>query len=157
MVHNDQYKIMGRRDQSGNVVAQSDALETSRSPDKTTDSVIDRPPVETPSIIDIIAKDLSRGQTLWMTAVSQIQFNTISQLLTTSSPQHTNSTSPSTKIDINTATIEDLVAIPGIGIKKATAIVEYREQHGPFTNIGDVQKVKGIGPKLSKRIAERAK
>lgn len=51
------------------------------------------------------------------------------------------------QIDLNTASIEDLIKIPGIGKVTAKNIVEYREKNGPFTSIEDLIKVKGIGPK----------
>lgn len=50
-------------------------------------------------------------------------------------------------IDINTASAQQLEALKGIGKKTAQAIVEYREQHGPFKSCDGLIKVKGIGPK----------
>ncbi|TCV94409.1 comEA protein [Biostraticola tofi] len=56
------------------------------------------------------------------------------------------------KVNINTADAEDLAdALNGIGPKKAEAIISYREKNGPFTNIEDLSKVKGIGPAIIKR------
>jgi len=49
-------------------------------------------------------------------------------------------------IDINSATIEQLEIIPGIGQTKAAAIVAYRDQNGPFLTKEDIQNVPGIGP-----------
>ena len=48
------------------------------------------------------------------------------------------------KIDINTARMEDLHSLKGIGHTKAVAIMEYRKKH-PFKKIEDIMKVKGIG------------
>ncbi|MCP8967190.1 helix-hairpin-helix domain-containing protein [Ectobacillus ponti] len=52
------------------------------------------------------------------------------------------------KIAVNTATKEQLQQIPGIGPKKADAIVQYREEHGPFQRAEDLLEVPGIGEKL---------
>jgi len=51
-------------------------------------------------------------------------------------------------ININTATAEELDALPGVGPSKAAAIVQTREEHGPFQRAEDLQEVSGIGPKL---------
>ena len=48
-------------------------------------------------------------------------------------------------IDINTATVEELQALPGIGKTRAEAIVAYREEHGGFTYVEDLKAVSGIG------------
>ena len=54
----------------------------------------------------------------------------------------------STQININTASAEQLAAaISGIGLKKANAIVAYRQQHGPFKKLEELANIKGIGEK----------
>ena len=47
-------------------------------------------------------------------------------------------------ININTATKEQLMTLPGIGESKAEAIIKYREKNGPFQNIQDITKIPGI-------------
>ena len=52
------------------------------------------------------------------------------------------------QVDINTASAQEIAsALKGIGIKKAQAIVEYREQHGDFASADDLLEVKGVGEK----------
>ena len=58
------------------------------------------------------------------------------------------------KIDLNTATMEQLHTLKGIGHKKALAIIEYRKTH-KFTKIEDIMKVKGIGKKLFEKIKDQ--
>lgn len=57
------------------------------------------------------------------------------------------------KIDVNTAPVSKLTELPGIGEKKAQAIVDYRNTHGPFTKVSDLTKVKGIGMKMLEKMA----
>ena len=48
-------------------------------------------------------------------------------------------------IDLNTASVADLTRLPGIGEKRAQAIVDYRESSGPFQSGEELTEVKGIG------------
>ncbi|WFR65198.1 helix-hairpin-helix domain-containing protein [Paenibacillus amylolyticus] len=57
------------------------------------------------------------------------------------------------KIDVNTAPVSKLTELPGIGEKKAQAIVDYRNTHGPFAKVSDLTKVKGIGMKMLEKMA----
>ncbi len=50
-------------------------------------------------------------------------------------------------VNINTATVEQLDALPGVGAKMAARIIEYRQKNGPFKKIEDLMNVKGIGEK----------
>jgi competence protein ComEA len=53
----------------------------------------------------------------------------------------------SEKININTATMDQLELLPHIGTKTAQAIIAYRTRHGPFKKADDLTKVRGIGEK----------
>lgn len=50
-------------------------------------------------------------------------------------------------VNINSASVAELDAVKGITPKKAAAIVEYREQNGPFKSLDELKKVKGFGDK----------
>jgi competence ComEA-like helix-hairpin-helix protein len=59
------------------------------------------------------------------------------------------------KIDLNRAEWYELIILPGIGEKKAMAIVEYRKEAGGFKTIGQLCEVNGIGVKTVKNIKDR--
>ena len=55
-------------------------------------------------------------------------------------------------VNINSATAQELAGLHGIGPAKAQAIVEYRQKNGQFKSTEDLTKVKGIGPKIVKKL-----
>jgi competence protein ComEA len=57
-------------------------------------------------------------------------------------------------IDINTASVTELTALPGIGPSKANAIVTYRQQNQGFKSINDLMEVKGIGQKTFEKLKD---
>lgn len=59
---------------------------------------------------------------------------------------------PSGLINVNTADAATLMELPGIGEAKAKAIIDYRNQFGPFRTQADLMNVKGIGPKMLEKM-----
>ncbi len=59
------------------------------------------------------------------------------------------------KININTAGKEELMALPGVGDSRASAIISYREEHGGFHDITDIMNVSGIKQAAFDRIKDR--
>ncbi len=55
-------------------------------------------------------------------------------------------------VNINTADEATLITLSGIGPVKAAAIVEYRKNHGEFSAVDDLKKVKGIGVKTLEKL-----
>ncbi len=60
----------------------------------------------------------------------------------------------SAPININTATVEELDKLPGIGPSIGKAIIDYRTQNGPFKTIEEINNVKGIGDALFAKIKD---
>jgi len=55
-------------------------------------------------------------------------------------------------LDLNSARLEDLMELPGIGEKLAQRLVEYRKSHGGFRSVEDLRNVRGIGAKRMERL-----
>lgn len=51
-------------------------------------------------------------------------------------------------VNINQASLDDLILLKGIGVKRAKAIIAYREMNGKFASVDDLKKVSGIGTKV---------
>ncbi len=58
------------------------------------------------------------------------------------------------KVNINMAAVKVLAKLPGIGKKKAEAIVSYRNEKGKFNSVDDLKNVEGIGKKTLEKLRE---
>jgi len=58
-------------------------------------------------------------------------------------------------IDINTADVNQLQKLSGIGPALAARIIEYRDTHGAFRTVDELEKIKGIGPRLIGELRNR--
>lgn len=61
------------------------------------------------------------------------------------------------KVDLNTASSEELQTLPGVGEKRAADIIAYREQEGPFQRIEDLGKVSGFGEKSLEKVKDHVR
>lgn len=62
---------------------------------------------------------------------------------------------PSGPVNLNTATIEELQTLPGIGATRAQDIIDYRDSHGGFKTINEIENVSGIGPSTFEKLKDR--
>jgi competence protein ComEA len=65
-------------------------------------------------------------------------------------------TAPAGPLHLNTATLEQLDELPGIGPSTAQKILDFREQHGAFTSVDELDAVPGIGPARLEQLREVA-
>jgi len=62
---------------------------------------------------------------------------------------------PAAPLNLNSATLQQLDSLPGVGLARAAAIVQYRQDHGPFTRIEQLAAVPGFGPAAVSRLQQR--
>jgi len=93
-------------------------------------------------------------QSIVALAVSILFFCIVSAWAADDTPDNKLITPDKKLIDINSASIEQLCEIPGVGKTIAQRIVKYREANGPFKTTADIQKVKGIGSKKFEKIKD---
>ena len=72
-------------------------------------------------------------------------------------PADNSASGGSGEIDINTASKEELMSLPGIGASKAMDIISYREGNGGFSNIEELKNVSGIGDATYEKIKTQIK
>ena len=58
-------------------------------------------------------------------------------------------------MNLNTATVDQLDTLPGVGPVTAQAILAWREKHGKFSRVQELQEVDGIGPKTYAQLAPK--
>ena len=71
----------------------------------------------------------------------------LAALVLTTGPAFAAAAAPAGKVNLNTATVSQLVDLPGIGPALAARIVEHRQKNGAFKSVEDVMAVRGIGEK----------
>jgi len=75
-----------------------------------------------------------------------------SSVTVTTAPPTQSQASP---LDLNTASISELDALPGVGPSKAAAILQYRERQGRFSTVDDLERVPGFGPAAISRLRDQ--
>ena len=69
-------------------------------------------------------------------------------------PTEESSSTSDGKVNINTASVEELTSLKGIGQTRAESIVAYRQEHGAFAAVEDLKAVSGIGDATYQKIAD---
>ena len=61
---------------------------------------------------------------------------------------------PPSLINLNNATLDELITLSGVGPELAKRIIDYRDSHGGFRSVEDIKKVKGFGDKKFERLKD---
>ncbi len=99
-----------------------------------------------------LAAPLEDGQRLWVAAYPQGTASPQSPPVSRASGTEIDISPEENLIDINTASQEVLDTLPGIGPSLAASIIAYRQEHGPFASVEEIQNVSGIGPAKFEKI-----
>lgn len=94
------------------------------------------------------AEQLQNHQSIYIPSNEEIQ-NSAEEVV-----HKVNNQNNSNLININTASVSELDALPGVGPSKAQAIITYREENGPFKSIEEIKNVSGIGESSFEKIKD---
>jgi competence protein ComEA len=100
-----------------------------------------------------LARKLNDGEQIYIPTQGEATLQSVPPPARTVRPATPTKTS-SGVININSATVEELDRLPGIGPAIAQRIVDYRNQNGPFKKIEDLKQVRGIGDSLFAQIKD---
>lgn len=94
---------------------------------------------------------------IFVLLLSSVFLTTSTNLVFADSADSKMSQKQMTQVDLNTATLEQLVTLPGVGKKKAAAIIEYRTKKGKFKSVDELVNVKGVGKKMLAKLKGQVK
>lgn len=100
------------------------------------------------------AQFLSDGQMIYMYAVGE---EGAEGAATEAAGEKTAEAESDDRVNINTATTEQLMTLPGIGQSKAESIISFREEHGAFCSVEEIMNIEGIKEGVFSKIKDRIK
>jgi competence protein ComEA len=109
-----------------------------------------------PGLLKSISPHVIFSGTVGQTGCGAVQVNGVPRLPdpTATPPRCPAAQGALAPLNINTATMAELEALPGIGPAKAKAILRYREEHGAFAAVETLAEVPGINPAVLSRLRE---
>ena len=99
------------------------------------------------------AEKLEDSEQIYIPSIKEVKEN-VNQSVKSSDSNSSINNAENGKININTASQEELTTLPGIGVAKAQKIIAYRQQNGSFSKIEDIMKISGIKEGLFNKISE---
>lgn len=99
------------------------------------------------------AEKLEDSEQIYIPSIKEVKEN-VNQSVKSSDSNSSINNAGNGKININTASQEELTTLPGIGVAKAQKIIAYRQQNGSFSKIEDIMKISGIKEGLFNKISE---
>lgn len=100
------------------------------------------------------AYDVSLNQAERLSDGQKIHVYTKEEAAEGLTPTEESSSTSDGKVNINTASVEELTSLKGIGQTRAESIVAYRQEHGAFAAVEDLKAVSGIGDATYQKIAD---
>ena len=101
-----------------------------------------------------LARKLNDGEQIYVRTVAEATQSPPSAGPSRGERQPTLTKTPPARININTATVDELNALPGVGPALGQRIVDYRDANGPFKAPEDLKKVRGIGDVLYAQVKD---
>lgn len=102
-----------------------------------------------------LAAFVTDGQKIWVSTKEEEAILPVEQSNVQTADGAVQGGSASGLLDLNRATKEELMTLPGIGEAKAEAILSYRENNGPFAETADIMKISGIKNAVFDQIKDR--
>ena len=95
-----------------------------------------------PSVVKYIDKECSCPSLINDTCITEVITNSEGNIVSTG------------KVSLNSALLEELTSLPGIGESKAIKIIEYRNENNGFKSVEEIKNVKGIGSSIYEKIKD---
>lgn len=102
-----------------------------------------------------LARHITDGERIYILTVAETQVLTVTQQVEGEDGSRNSDGDTKGQVNLNTATVEQLMELPGVGEAKAISILEYREKIGTFADVTELMNVSGIGESMFEKIKDK--